>query len=59
MRLKVGVLFFALFGLLHANVLQNAIDKAPAGSILNFLLVCIKVVSLLLNLLPLWVKKRV
>jgi len=35
MRLKVGVLFFALFGLLHANVLQNAIDKAPAGSILK------------------------
>ncbi len=35
MRLKVGVLFFALFGLLHANVLQDAIDKAPAGSILK------------------------
>jgi nitrous oxidase accessory protein len=35
MRLKVGLLFFALFGLLHANVLQDAIDKAPAGSILK------------------------
>jgi len=35
MRLKVGVIFFALFGLLHANVLQDAIDKAPAGSILK------------------------
>ena len=35
MRLKVGVLFFALFGLLHANVLQDAIDKAPTGSILK------------------------
>jgi nitrous oxidase accessory protein len=35
MKLKVGLLFFALFGLLHANVLQDAIDKAPAGSILK------------------------
>ncbi len=35
MVVKVGVLLFALFGLLHANVLQDAIDKAPTGAILK------------------------
>jgi nitrous oxidase accessory protein len=35
MRIKVGVLLLALCNLLHANVLQDAIDKAPTGAILK------------------------
>jgi nitrous oxidase accessory protein len=35
MNIKIGVLLFALSHLLHANVLQEAIDKAPVGSILK------------------------
>jgi nitrous oxidase accessory protein len=35
MRIKVGVLLLALFNLLYANVLQDAIDKAPTGAILK------------------------
>ena len=35
MKIKIGVLLLALFHLLHANVLQDAIDKAPVGSILK------------------------